>query len=185
MSDPKFRTHLGDAARGLSQQMMLWGCDVRHSGGNALIRYGLEKRPSPGLQGTSCYAAPWEGGTIELHGAVASWTAPSGGCGCVFCRERKAIWIWSGGEPPIPGQDFALSGSPSQRWEAFQPLLRWLVRYEQWAAAHLSPTWRNQAWKSIKRLPKGKQWLPPSSALQWWTLALGGSPPRPNALLQS
>lgn len=182
MSESPIRTHLADAARGLAQQMVLWGHDVRHPDGNALVRFGLARCPSPGLQGTSCYSTEWEDGVIELHGAVASWTAPSGKCGCLFCRDRKLISLWLHDHPPIPGRHDASAGTPAQRWEAFQPLLRWLVRYEEWAASQLTNGWRDRTWKSLKRLPKGKPWLPPTSALRWWRLALAGSPPRPNKL---
>jgi hypothetical protein len=35
----------------------------------------------------------------------------------------------------------------------------------------------------IKKLPKGKPWLPPHLALKWWELAAAGNPPRPKTLL--
>ena len=182
MSEFQFRLQLADAARGLSQQMVFWGHDVRHPNGNVLVRYGLVRRPSPGLQGTSCYSAEWEDGLIELHGTVASWTAPSGKCGCVFCRDRKLITLWTSDQPPVPGRHEAPAAPPSRRWEAFQPLLRWLVGYEEWIASQHPPGWREGIWKSIKRIPKAKPWLPPTSAVRWWTLALSGSPPRPKQL---
>lgn len=182
MPATEIRTHLADAARGLAQQMILWGFDVRHPDGNALIRFGLIRHPSRGLQGTSCYSTDWEDGLIELHGAVASWTAPSDECGCVFCRDRRIISLWDHDQPPVPGQDLRCAGTPLQRWTAFQPLLRWLVEYERWVISHLTAGWRDRSWKTIRRLPKGKPWLPPSMALQWWTLALAGAPPRPKTL---
>ena len=40
---------LSDAARGLGQQMVFWGHDVRHGGGNGLTRHGLARTKSPGL----------------------------------------------------------------------------------------------------------------------------------------
>lgn len=182
MSGSKITTQLRDAADGLAQQMNLWGHDVRHPQGNALVRFGMTRRPSPGLQGTSCYSYPWEGGAIELHGAVASWIAPAGKCGCIFCRDSRSISLWQHDQPPVPGAEYESEGDPLQCWEAFQPFLRWLLSYEQWISTHLSSAWRNRTWKTIRRLPKGKPWLPPSTALAWWHLALAGSPPRPKSL---
>jgi hypothetical protein len=173
---------LADAARGLAQQMVLWGHDVRHPGGNALIAYGLVRSPSPGLGGTSCYSMPWEHGRIELHGAVASWSTPGEGPGCVFCRDRGRIELWPGPEAPVPGFQHGESGSVTARWEAFRPLLRWLVDYESWVARELGDAWRHGTWQALKRLPKGKPWIPPADALRWWRLALAGQAPRPKRM---
>lgn len=175
---------LSDAARGLAQQMVFWGHDVRHPSGNALVRFGLSRTPSTGLSGTSCYSMPWEGGIIELHGAVASWTPTVGGTGCVFCRDRGRIDLWRGNIPPVPGRQHGESGAPELRCEAFMPFLRWLVSYEQWTAETLGAEWRSGCWRAIKRLPKGKPWLPPAAALQWWKLASNSNPPRAKDLLR-
>jgi len=179
----KLSVTLNDAARGLAQQMVLWGHDVRHPAGNALVRFGLRRTPSPGLTGTSCYAMVWEGGTIELHGAVASWTPPAGGIGCVFCRDRGRIELWRGLHPPVPGREHGESSTAEMRCEGFQPLLRWLISYEEWAAESLGIEWRASCWRAIKRLPKGKLWLHPALALKWWKLATTQHPPRPKELL--
>jgi hypothetical protein len=176
---------LNDAARGLAQQMVFWGHDVRHPDGNLLVRFGLARAPSPGLTGTSCYQMPWEGGCVELHGAVASWTAPAGGEGCLFCRDLGRIDLWTGDQPPIPGRQRGHSGKHQERWEAVLPLLRWLVSYETWISEILGDSWRAGCWRAVKKLPKGKPWLPPQLALKWWALAAAGSPPRPKDLLNS
>jgi hypothetical protein len=176
---------LSDCARGLAQQMVLWGHDVRHPDGNALVRYGLERRASTGLTGTSCYSMPWENGVVELHGAVASWTAAAGKTGCVFCRDRGRIDLWEAERPPVPGRENGVSGTVADRWKAFQPLLRWLIDYETWVFETLGETWRQNAWRALKKLPKGKVWIPPHLALRWWQLAVETSnPPRPRELLK-
>lgn len=175
---------LSDTCRGLAQQMTFWGHDVRHPAGNALVRFGLERLPSSGLTGTSCYRMPWEGGLIELHGAVASWTPPAGVTGIVFNRDRKRIDLWLGSQPPVPGVQQGLTGIPQQNWHAFQPFLRWLITYETGAVGTLGAEWRSGCWRAIKRLPKGKPWLPPQLALKWWELAASGKPPRPKDLLK-
>jgi hypothetical protein len=177
--------HLRDAACGLSQQMTFWGHDVRYPGGNALVRFGLKRSPSTGLTGTSCYSIPWENGMIELHGAIASWTPPPGETGCVFCREIGRLDLWCGRNPPIPGRESGLTGTAERRWLAFQPLLRWLLTYEQWILATHGATWRNGCWRALKRLPRAKHWLPPDLALKWWELATVSIPPRPKNMAQS
>lgn len=178
-----FSVSLNDAARGLAQQMVFWGHDVRHPAGNALVRFGLKRNPSPGLAGTSCYRMEWEDGLIELHGAIASWTAPPGGTGSVFCRDRGRIDLWHGASPPVPGREQGDAGSAAERWYAFQPFLRWLVAYENQVPEALGADWRPGCWRAIKRLPKGKPWLPPALALKWWELAASGIPPRPKQLV--
>lgn len=175
---------LGDAARGVAQQMIFWGHDVRHPSGNALVRFGLKRSPSPGLTGTSCYSMPWENGLIELHGAVASWTPPPGGTGSIFYRYFGGIALWRGLVGPIPGKERGVGGSVEERWHAFLPLLRWLLSYERWILETHGAQWRNDCWCALQRLPQAKPWLPPHLALEWWELAAQGSPPRPKHLIK-
>ena len=137
---------LNDAARGLAQQMVFWGHDVRHPGGNALVRFGMSRTPSPGLTGTSCYSMPWENGRIELHGAVASWSPNAVGNGCIFSRDRARIDLWKWDRPPIPGREYGTHAPLADRWLAFQPLLRWLIAYEEWVDQTLGTEWRGACW---------------------------------------
>jgi len=174
---------LNDAARGLAQQMVFWGHDVRHPSGNSLVNFGLSRSLSPGLTGTSCYSMPWENGVIELHGAVASWTPAALANGCIFSRDLGRIDLWHGAAPPIPGRQHGTSASAPERWAAFQPMIRWLIEYEKWVIATHGSEWRNGCWRAVKKLPKGKPWLPPAQALQWWELAASSIPPRPKDLL--
>jgi hypothetical protein len=174
---------LTDAARGLAQQMVLWGHDVRHPEGNALVRFGMDRSPSPGLAGTSCYSQSWEDGRVDLHGAVACWTVPGDHPGCIFPRDSGRLQLWPEQHPPVPGRDRGVTGSPRERWDAFRPLLRWLVAYESWIITTLGPAWRDETHRALQRLPKGKPWLPPALALRWWNLALTGIPPRAKSLL--
>ena len=177
--------YLSDAARGLAQQMVFWGHDVRHPEGNSLVRFGMNRSPSPGLKGTSCYSMTWENGQIELHGAVASWTPDLSGNGCIFSRDHARINLWNGDQPPVPGREHGCGGSPDKRWFAFQPFLRWLIGYEQWITRIHGATWRDGCWRALKRLPKGKPWLPPDLAFRWWELAATSAPSRPKQLLNS
>ena len=173
---------LADAAKGLAQQMVFWGRDVMHPDGNALVRFGFSRNPSTGLQGTSCYAMPWEEGIIELHGAVASWVSHSDCPGCIFCRRRRTILVWNQNDAPIPGEEAGEAAPSEIRWKAFQPFLRWLIAYENWSHQTLGAGWRAANWKALRRLPAGKPWLQPPAALRWWNLALVGNPPRPSVL---
>lgn len=175
---------LSDPARGLAQQMVFWGHDVRHPDGNSLVRFGMERSHSPGLTGTSYYSMPWENGMIELYWAVASWTPAPGGKGCLFCRDLGRIALWNGPLPPIPGRENGVAGSVDERWSAFLSFLRWLLGYEQWILKTHDSAWRNGCWRALKRLPKGKPWQPPHLAMKWWKLAASGNPPRPKNLLK-
>jgi hypothetical protein len=176
---------LSDAARGLAQQMVWWGHDVRHPSGNALLAYGMERRPSTGLTGTSCYSVPWRGGRVELHGAVASWTGPVGATGCLFSRERGRLDLWPEDRAPVPGREFGVTGSAAERWRAGGPLIAWVVDYENWVRETLGSGWRAGCWQAVKRLPKGKVWLPPVAALQWWKEAVASVPPRPREWMRN
>ena len=178
-------THLNDAARGLSQQMVWWGNDVNHPEGNALVRYGLERTPSLGLKGTSCYSAAWHSGVIDLHGAVVSWRPQGGGVGCIFSRDLHRIDLWQADCAPVPGHDRGEAGEAAIRWSAAQSLLGWVVAYEKWVLETLGSAWRVGCWRTLKRLPMGKPWLPPDLALNWWQLAVLGNPPRPKTLLKN
>jgi hypothetical protein len=169
---------LGDAARGLAQQMVWWGHDVRHPAGNLLVRYGMTRRPSPGLKGTSCYRLAREGGLIELHGAVASWVSVDGMLpGVVFSRDHGRIALWKGEVPPVPGCEFGSHGPAEERWRAALPLIRWIAGYERWLDATAGSAWRQGCWRAIRRLPKGKPWLPPKAALDWWQQAATAQEP--------
>lgn len=166
----------------MAQQMVWWGHDVRYPSGNLLIQFGMTRSPSPGLTATSCYRMSWENGLIELHGAVASWTPDKDRSGIVFTRDRGLMEIWNGSQPPIPGSEFGRHAPPAERWQAAQSLIRWIASYEQWIHQSLGPEWRMGCWRAIRRLPKGKPWLPPSTAREWWTLASTKTPPRSKQL---
>lgn len=176
---------LNDAARGLAQQMVFWGRDVRHFNGNALVRFGLERAPSSGLTGTSCYSMAWRNGLIELHGAVATYVTADEMPGCTFSRATGRIDLWHANRPPIPGRESGVPGAAVERWQAAHPLIEWLVVYEKWIVSELGAAWRTDCWRTLKKLPKGKPWLPPELALKWWELAAAGEPPRPKDLLKS
>jgi hypothetical protein len=161
-------TGLRQLARALGQQMVWWGHDVNHPQGNLLVLGGLERLASPGLKGTSCYRADWEGGWVELHGAVASWTSAPGGTGVMFSRERARVELWAGSRPPIPGKEVGVHADASTRGWAALPLIRWVADYEDWVHDTIGPEWRLGCWRALRRLPKARRWLPPAEARDWW-----------------
>lgn len=161
---------LRQAEKGLAQQMILWGHDVKHPQGNALQRFGMSREASSGLQGTSCYRMAWENGGVQLHGAVASWHAHDAPEreGCLYSRTQKRIRLWMEARPPIPGEDQGEHAAAERCWLAFQPLQRWLIAYESWVLAELGADWRKTTWRAQFALVKKSPWLPPEEALAWW-----------------
>ena len=100
----------------------------------------------------------------------------------MFCRDKCQIRLWQGPNAPVPGIEHGVEGDVLQRWKAFQPFLHWLISYEKWILQTHGPEWRAGCWRALKRLPKGKPWLPPALALEWWELAASSLPPRPRQL---
>ena len=103
----------------------------------------------------------------------------------MFCRDLGSIALWYGRMAPVPGREHGVVGTVEERWLAFRPFLRWLLGYEQWIHKTYGSAWRMGCWRALKRLPKGKPWLPPHLALKWWELAASGNPPRPKNLLKN
>ena len=161
---------LRQAEKGIAQQMILWGHDAKHPQGNALQRFGLSRVRSTGLQGTSCYLMDWQGGVIQLHGALISWhpSESSSETGCLYCRRLKRLRLWSDQNAPIPGKDNGTYGPAEIIWQAFQPLLAWIIQYEKWVIMQLGEDWRRTTWRAQFSLVKKTPWLPPPAALHWW-----------------
>ena len=178
MPDTKPRTNcpkaalsglLRDLTAGLRQQMYFWGRDVIHPNGNLLMKRGLSKSNSSGLQGTSCYGVGWRGGWIELHGACAGWYRPDGGS-FVFVRPLGRCLHWLGEHPPVPGvwpTDLLETPDPESLYQLAQPFLDWWLDYEAWIARHHPPRYREDCFRRLKSLPKSRTWLPPVAAQRW------------------
>ncbi|RYD35675.1 MAG: hypothetical protein EOP85_18825 [Verrucomicrobiaceae bacterium] len=161
---------LGELAKGLKQQMYFWGRDVLHPSGNLLQQQGFLKSPSMGLQGTSCYSLPYEGGTIELHGACAGWYPASGGeDGFIYIRPMAKCFLWKGGPAPVPGEWPLESLTPIQGElpESATRFIRWWIQSEQWVTAHTGPDYRTECHRVHKRLPTSKAWLRPAEMMEW------------------
>lgn len=181
------RALLRDVADGLMQQMFFWGCDARHPGGNLLGRHGLTRLPraATGGEGSSRYRAPWEGGTVELHGFCAGWyphddAAP----GVLFIRHRGRLVLTRGPEPLTPGRyeaDRLASADPDAVTAAVAPLLRWLVAYERRIAEEPGPAYRHACWRLRRQLPSEPRWLAPDEALAWFERYLADPATTPRA----
>jgi len=159
---------LRDLTAGLRQQMVFWGRDVVHPAGNLLLAQGFSKAQSAGLQGTSCYGLPWQGGRIELHGACAGWYAADGGF--VFIRPHGKCFLWRGGDSPVPGEWPALMLEASdvhQLAARCRPFLEWWLHSERWIVETHGASYRDACHLHVKRLPKGRPWLPPAAAVKW------------------
>lgn len=178
------RGHLNDLTLGLGQQMFFWGRDVVN-GSNLLRRHGFEKRPSPGLQGTSCYCKAWRQGTIELHGACAGWYPQhSGDCGFLFIRSDKRCYAHHCTEAVIPGRYVyasLTSGNQASLAGAGRRFVEWLVHYEAWVLREMGADYRCQCHEMFSRLPASRPWLRPGLALQWLRGFAQGDPDLPRA----
>lgn len=159
-----------DVTAGLKQEMFFLGRDVTHPSGNLLVRAGFERRPSGGLQGTSCYGLPWQDGRIELHGACAGWYPADGGPGFVYIRPLGRCIPWIGGKPPIPGEWIAGTGrstDPSALRAAGLPFFSWWLSWEEQIMRSWGLDYRTSCYRHFRKLPKSRAWLPPQAAIDW------------------
>jgi hypothetical protein len=157
-----------DLADGFAQQMYFWGCDVVHLSGNLLLSSGFSKRASTGLQGTSCYSLPCQGGIIELHGSHAGWFGE--GEGFLFIRPLGRCVRWLDGQAPVPGN------WPTHRFDshaddamhaAAAPFLDWWLDHESALTDRFGHAYRAACHRQFKKLPKSRSWLAPAAACRW------------------
>lgn len=160
-----------DATAGLRQEMFFLGRDVAHPSGNLLVRAGFERRPSNGLQGTSCYRLPWQGGRIELHGACAGWYPDDGGTGFVYIRALGRCLPWIDRNPPVPGEwasGMGRSTNPTALRETGLPFFSWWLFWEQQILqSGGGDYYRASCYRTFRKLPKSRVWLPPEAAIAW------------------
>jgi len=160
-----------DLSSGLAQQMFFWGRDVVHPSGNLLLAQEMKKSASTGLQGTSCYAREWQGGTIELHGACVGWYPRAAGQhGFIFIRPLGKSFTWLGAGPPVPGEwPCELLAPPDfdRLRLACLPFVDWWLESERWIDGEHGPAYRAGIFRKFKHLPRSKPWLPPDAAMRW------------------
>jgi hypothetical protein len=159
-----------DLAAGFNQQMFFWGRDAIHSAGNIFICSGFQKRASDGLQGTSCYSLPWQGGSIELHGSHVGWFGKSGGF--LFVRPLRRCVRWLGETPPIPGnwpRERYQSAADDALYKLAVPFLDWWLEHERNVAEFAGVRYRQECYRQFKKLPNTRAWLAPYEAQSWIT----------------
>jgi hypothetical protein len=165
-----FQSYFRDLAAGFDQQMFFWGRDAIHPDGNLFVRSGFQKRASTGLQGTSCYSLPWQGGIIELHGSHAGWIGEGGGF--LFVRPLKRCVRWLDTSPPVPGvwpqEKFNTTDSAGLHALAI-PFLDWWIAHEREVARLAGPRFRDNCYRQYRKLPKTRPWLTPATAIRWIT----------------
>lgn len=164
--------------------MFFWGRDVVQ-GTNLLVRHGFERLPSPGLQGTSCYRMPWQGGLLELHGACAGWyPARPGEGGFLFVRSDKRCYAHQLAEPVIPGKynhEALEAGRARPVLDSSRVFIAWLAAYEAWVDGEMGREYRRECHSMFCRLPTARAWLPPQLARQWWDRFAACDPALPRA----
>lgn len=167
------RSLLRDLSDGLAQQMIFWGHDVRHSEGNRLVRFGMQRmeRDSSQTEGSSRYRMDWECGVVELHGFCVGWYPDSPEAeGTIFIRNRGRILSTSGEEFQQPGAyESSRLGwlAPDELLHRVVPFVSWWIAYEEWIADATPPAYREACWKGARHLGKSKSWLRPPDALDW------------------
>ena len=133
--DSRLRGLIRDLTDGLAQQMYLWGRDVRHPDGNALVRAGLQRiaRIDNEGEGTSLYRIERENGWIELHGFCAGWRPHDPeATGMLYIRRCHRIFLASGQMNPGRYDMSRLrSGSTDEILLASESFLRWRKRSRQ------------------------------------------------------
>jgi len=160
--------HFRDLAAGMHQQMYFWGLDAMHPDGNLFVRTGFHKRQSEGLRGTSCYALPWSGGRIELHGSHAGWFGEDSGF--LFIRPLGRCVRWCDGHPPVPGDwraDHFDGRADESLYLLARPFLDWWLAHELEVARLAGDAFREVCYRQFKKLPKSRSWLPPAAANCW------------------
>lgn len=168
-SPPRMRGLLRDFTAALGQQMFFWGRDVISPKGNLLCEFGFDRRPSAGLDGTSCYSLEYDGDVIELHGACVGRYSENGD-GFLFVRNLRKFFLYPGEQPPHPGfyaEDHLRSGSPTEMYHASCRFLDWWLDYETWIAGTTPSGYRGTCFRHFRKLPKSKEWLPPEQGFQW------------------
>jgi hypothetical protein len=167
----RLRGLIRDLTDGLAQQMYLWGRDVRHPDGNALVRAGLQRIARIGNdgEGTSLYRIERENGWIELHGFCAGWRPHDPeATGMLYIRRCHRIFLAQGSM--IPGR-YDMSrlrgGTVDEVFASFNPFLRWWVDYERWANETLGTPWLTECWRDYVKLRRARPWLTPVQAVDW------------------
>lgn len=169
----RMRALIRDFTDLLGQQMYFWGRDVVHPRGNLLCEHGFERRKSEGLEGTSCYRKPLDGGAfVELHGACAGHydSVRNSGANFLYVRSRKRCFLYTESNPPAPGfyaPETLNQGPALELYFRSLRFLDWWLTYEKWIESKTAPDWREACYEAFASLPASRPSLPPREAVLW------------------
>lgn len=160
---------INDFTSALGQQLYYWGCDVVYSQNNLLSRFGLKKCKSNGKGSDSCYRMEFKDDIIELHQLCVGRYSQDN-LGFLFTRQYRRCWTYQSSSPPLPGfydKDLIEPLSIIETEKSCRKFAEWLIEYESWIKKNTPPSYREYCYKSYRKIPKSKSWLPPSIALDW------------------
>ncbi|MCT4641240.1 MAG: hypothetical protein N4A33_03015 [Bacteriovoracaceae bacterium] len=160
---------INDFKNALGQQLYYWGRDVAYPKHNLLCEFGLKKYESNGKGSKTCYKMKFNNDIIELHQlCIGLYCADK--TSFIFTRQYRRCWNYNDSKPPLPGyyNKKLISTTPIDQLEiSCRKFAQWLFEYEIWISKNTPPSYREDCFKSYKRIPKSKLWLPPSIALEW------------------
>lgn len=173
--------------------MFFWGCDVRYSRGNLLVRLGLERlaRVEVGGEGSSRYRQRWQEGLIELHSFCVGWyPSDQSDRGIIFIRGRERLLSCESEMPLTPGQYEAGCFRPDTSDSLLsqsRPSLQWIIAYEEQLSELVGPEYRAHCWSRYLAKVGARPWLPPDQALAWYRqlLASPAKIQRPREILRT
>jgi len=138
----------------IDQQMWCWGCDVKHSDGNLLMKYGAEKRQSPNPRYHSAYHFYLENNSVLNLWGWGMWIASPQHGSLFLGRSRSQIRYipeiiltpdaWCKADLPLtdtPLNPIELTNAQ----QLFARALGWISEYEIWINTQTSPDYREQA----------------------------------------
>ncbi|MEZ4553709.1 MAG: hypothetical protein R3B59_07355 [Dehalococcoidia bacterium] len=130
----------------MDRQCSLWGADVKHEGGNLLVRHGFERHPPANGVGSSCYILPHADATVVLRGYGCFYRTAAHGEVFIPRFDFVPRYTSCPGEPieAIVPAYADRHGRPSTlEWAAagqlFLRALHWIGHYERWVCAELGP----------------------------------------------
>jgi hypothetical protein len=166
-----------EAAALLHQQMWCWGCDIRHTEGNVLLRYTFTRQrpPDPALGSSRYTLCSEQGQHITLWG-FGVWYARTEVGGLFLRRNAFSPRLTCTIEPPasiwcvthLPALCVPTTPEEGQATHILlSSLLSWISDYEQWIQETLGTDYRRRC---LKEWPH-RVIFPEHVALVWQRLA--------------
>jgi hypothetical protein len=159
----------------MDRECSLWGADVKHEGGNLLVRHGFERHPPANGVGSSCYVLPHAGATIVLRGYGCFYRTAAHGEVFIPRFDFVPRYTACPGEPVeaiVPAYAERHVRPGAREWEAvgglFLRALHWIGHYERWVCTELALGESRGPW--VPRDPATR--LPLAWAEAWEALAL-------------